>query len=464
MQGRADQAEPRLGAVEAPAGAHGRLQRRLVAGEHGGDAHALGEGRGAGVHVHGIEIEPVGRLLGHEVGRADAEAVAVGLRRQPQHHQLVDRRRRRVRPAADVVAGDDRRVHAGAGDVLAERLDRQHVDLLEGELRDAALGELQQAGVGLVEGLRLDPLDHRRLARGVLDDGEAVGDRRLADGDGRPLGQHLQIAARAQPVHEARALRLAEADGHHLGEPALHLAVEGGVRLDPAHHQHGVGLEGAAVEVDRDAGAGLADAHHLHAGLDGAAHGLFREAELGQQRHLARGDGAAVAAHRGHDEGREVAGLEPRNRRRDHGRLAADAAAAAGDRHAGAGAKCREPPRCVERGTGGGGDIVERRRGAVLQRHRHHRRQRLVLELRQRDRRKDGTGHVSRHGGTIHQRGACQNAPLRLNGAAPAGAPWRVVRPGRPGLPDGAPCASPRPRGRRRWWRSAGPAPEPRGR
>ena len=223
-------------------------------------------------------------------------------------------------------------------------------------------------------------------------------------------------------MHKARALGLAEADGDHLGEPALDLPVEGGVRLDPAHHQHRIGLEGAAVEMDRYARAGLAQPHDLHAGLDGAAHGLFREAELGQERHLAGGDGAAVTAHRRHDEGCEPAALEPRDRSLDHRGLAEDAPAAASNRDPGACRECGELPRGIQGCVRGGGDIGEPRHIGVAQRHRHHRRQRLVLELRQRDGGEGRARRVQGHGGTIHQSGAGQNAGLRISGAVPAGA------------------------------------------
>ena len=177
--------------------------------------------------------------------------------------------------------------------------------------------------------------------------------------------------------------------------------------------------------------------------------------------------GAAVTAHRRHDEGCEsprplsqttaaltTAGLLLMPRLPQVIATRAPAASAVSFREGIQG--------CVR----GGGDIGEPRHIGVAQRHRHHRGQRLVLELRQRDGGEGRARRVQGHGGTIHQSGAGQNAALPVNGAAPAGARSCGARAGlgRRARLDGGPCASRPARARRRWWRSADPAPEPLGR
>src|SRR3712207_9138570 len=52
---------------------------------------------------------------------------------------------------------------------------------------------------------------------------------------------------------------LAEADGGHLEQAALHLGAEVRVGLDPVDDDHAVGLRGDPVHKDRDAARGLPD-------------------------------------------------------------------------------------------------------------------------------------------------------------------------------------------------------------
>ena len=112
------------------------------------------------------------------------------------------------------------------------------------------------------------------------------------------------------------AVALAQADDQHLEDARLVGPAEVGVRLDPVEQDDPVGRVGVPVEVDRQAdGVGPED-HGVHLGPDLDAHRLGGDPVAGQQLALAFGRRAAVAPHRGDDEGLEAHLLQGVDRRR----------------------------------------------------------------------------------------------------------------------------------------------------
>ena len=104
--------------------------------------------------------------------------------------------------------------------------------------------------------------------------------------------------------------RLPKSDGHHLQDARLVGPAEVGVRLDPVEQDDPVGLVGVPVEVDREADRVGPEDHRVHLGPDFHAHLGFGDPVAGQELALAFGGRAAVAAHRGDDEGPEAEFLE----------------------------------------------------------------------------------------------------------------------------------------------------------
>ena len=79
-------------------------------------------------------------------------------------------------------------------------------------------------------------------------------------------------------VEELGALLLPQPDGDHLHQTRLDRSAEIGVRFDPADRDDGVGLEGVAVEPDRNVVLDLAEVDRIHTGTDRAAHRRFGDA------------------------------------------------------------------------------------------------------------------------------------------------------------------------------------------
>ena len=151
----------------------------------------------------------------------------------------------------------------------------------------------------------------------------------------------------------------AHAHAKHLGETALQRAFEFGVGFD-------------AVEADgmirRPYIAGIENRHVIIHGGDGfrrhggphrSATGGFRNTQVGQDRGLSLGGGAAMAAHGRHDEGMGSDVLQPLASCSNHRRQMGYAAAADGHRHciAGTDGTVRQSP--VDRRGRGGGNICD---------------------------------------------------------------------------------------------------------
>src|SRR6266542_3281635 len=120
-----------------------------------------------------------------------------------------------------------------------------------------------------------------------------------------------------------------------------------------------VGGGSVGVEVHARAGLQLAELDRVHGGADGCADRLLGDAVLGQHMPLAPGRGAAVAAHRRHDEGFAARRAYNLGDRADDQRDVGDAATAGGDRHRLP--VCQAAPKidALELGADGGGDVVE---------------------------------------------------------------------------------------------------------
>ena len=217
----------------------------------------------------------------------------------------------------------------------------------------------------------------------------------MLDRDPGERRQDLGVAARAQAMDVLGARLLAQADRDQLGEPALDRAIEARVRLDPVDAEHRVGLGGIPVEAAGDAVQRRAVFDRFHRRADRGADGRFGHAEVGEHACLALGGGAAVAAHRRHDERLEAALLQVPDRGRDDLRDVGDAAAADRDRDAGAPAQLLEPAGSRERLVDRRGEIGDRRALRVLEADPQHRRQRHVGKVRQVDHRKGRAMHPS---------------------------------------------------------------------
>ena len=111
-------------------------------------------------------------------------------------------------------------------------------------------------------------------------------------------------------VIEGRALVLAEADEHHLVKTTLDFAVEAGVRLDPRHHRHMVGLEGQLVEQHRNPFFGAAHFDGFHGGSYGRPGEFFRDPVALDNAPLILRNSPTVAPHGRHQEGFPSEGLE----------------------------------------------------------------------------------------------------------------------------------------------------------
>ena len=159
-----------------------------------------------------------------------------------------------------------------------------------------------------------------------------------SDGQGRRLGY-----ARRQRMGVQRfgAAAIAEPDDAHLAEAAFDRAAKSSVRFDAANHDDAVGGRSISVQVDGDAGCGLAQNHGLHCGANRGPDGLFVHAVVGQHRRLTFSRSAAVAAHGWHDKGAQPRFKQSTNEDLndlDHGR---DASRAHSNGYRGRGRQCR---------------------------------------------------------------------------------------------------------------------------
>ena len=281
--------------------------------------------------VHGLHGPPQ-----RHVREADPRGVALGCLGQAADHDPPDPRPGARLLVAFLATPHDVGIHAGAADVLADDVQQQHVDGLERQAGHRGPRHGEELRLSCLDAVRRDGLDPAQAGMPVLDQRDAEAHGRAGDrvaGDRRDEAGELVVAL---PVERVRALLLAQADGEHLHEPALHGPREASVGLDAVHGDDEVGaLECVAIDEDGDAGQDLAEVDRLHRRSDLAAHRLGRDAVAGEHLELAGRGRAAMAAH-----GRDDEDLGARLAQAVHDRLhddvdAVDAAASRG--HAGAG-------------------------------------------------------------------------------------------------------------------------------
>jgi hypothetical protein len=98
--------------------------------------------------------------------------------------------------------------------------------------------------------------------------------------------------------------KLPEADGGHLHQTALDAPVERRVPLDAPYHHHGIGGVRRGVHEHFDPVVRCSERDDVGAADDRAVHRPLGDPEMGEDVDLALGRRGAMAAHRGHDEGR----------------------------------------------------------------------------------------------------------------------------------------------------------------
>src|SRR3989442_880363 len=221
-QGVLDANDPRpLGRREPDARERGldRLAVDVVRRRHLGPARCTG---GDCIDEARLHVDLVHEPARGEVGVADADGVAVALPGQVESDDPEDLRIGRKRLVRVGRSADDVRIQAGAGDVLADLLDDQHVHRGEGQPRHPFARVLEQAPLAGLEILRGERLDPGGLVVPVLDEPEAEADPRLRQhlAAGRSDDGLVAVAATAAMVLD-RALVPAEPDRHHLEEARL---------------------------------------------------------------------------------------------------------------------------------------------------------------------------------------------------------------------------------------------------
>ena len=222
------------------------------------------------------------------------------------------------RPVVVVLAADDIGVHAGPADVLADPVDHQQVDVFKGQSRHPPLGQHQQCLFSFEEVPRSHRLDQRRLIVLVFHDPQSQQNPALFDdGSGDGTDHLIPTEVNDGLVIEGRALVLSQPDEHHLVKPALDFAVEAGVRLDPSHHRHMVGLKGQPVEQHRDSFLGAAHLDGFHGGPYGSPGEIFRDPVALDNAPLVLRNAPAVASHGRHQEGLSSQLLELMHQRLD---------------------------------------------------------------------------------------------------------------------------------------------------
>src|SRR5262245_17390176 len=125
----------------------------------------------------------------------------------------------------------------------------------------------------------------------------------------------------------------AEADHHHLHEPAFDRPVIAGVRLDARDDADVIRLRRDLIEHDRKAFAGRAERHGFHRGANWGADEGLGDAVAFQNLALPLGEAAAVAAHGGYQKRLGAQVLQKLHSALEDDRDIGDAAAARRERH-----------------------------------------------------------------------------------------------------------------------------------
>ena len=239
-----------------------------------------------------------------KLGHADASGVAVGVFGQTADDDLFDFR---IFVGGGfvvvVLAADNVGVHAGAADVLADLVDDQDVDFLEGQLRHPLTGLDEQFFFAVFEFVGRDGGDLGGLVVAVFNDRHAGDNAAPRQNFARDAANDLAKAV----VHDRAVIDFctfvfAQADQHHLHQAAFDVADETRVWFDSPTNDDMVGFRGVLVEVNRKSFLGIADDDRFHAGANFAAAEFFRHAIRFNHFALTFRGSAAVAAHRWDEE------------------------------------------------------------------------------------------------------------------------------------------------------------------
>lgn len=230
------------------------------------------------------------------------------------------------------LASDDIGIHAGAAEVFADLVHDQDVGSIERQACHPASGHVEQFGLARFKPFGLDRFDQGGFIMGVLDNSQTAADPDLAE-DLMGDAAHDAIEAMVDDgsVIDFGSGMFSQADEHHLHQAAFESSCETGMRFDSANDQHVVRFGSDAIEMHIEAFGGSRHDDRVHGSSDGAAAGLFGDAESCEDSDLPFGRAATMASHRRDDkrfgtEGAEVCCCNSQDRR-DIG----NASAAGGD-------------------------------------------------------------------------------------------------------------------------------------
>ena len=196
-------------------------------------------------------------------------------------------------------------IGAFPGNILADPVDDQHIDIIKPEAREAGFCDLEELAVpadDLVVGINADI---RYLIVRVLHHTDSEDDIHFVQKDSRCLRDVLRKGVKAAPVQTAAAAMFCQADGHHLEKAALVLPFEVSVGFhlvvddDPVRFRsQAVAAYGRARSVIQ-----LPDLHHVHARAHRNTDILLGDPIAGQDLQIAFRRASSMTAHGRNDEG-----------------------------------------------------------------------------------------------------------------------------------------------------------------
>lgn len=265
-----------------------------------------GHGR-QGVNVGGLRVDGMGKTCGGEIGKANADGIAMCFSCQIAHEDAADEWGRAafagegagisVDPSAS-----DIRVEAGAAHIFADIIDNQEVNFLEGQAGHQSPRLFQKRRFARFDLSSGDELDGGGFVALVFQDRDAAKDGRIAQHNaGKVTNDAFMAKAGGGDMHGSGAFLFTEADDGHFDQAASDGPVEIGMGFDAIDENDVIGAKGFNAAVDWSAALALADLADFHRGADFSVHGGFGHAVGGEQFCLAAGAGAAVAAHRRKD-------------------------------------------------------------------------------------------------------------------------------------------------------------------
>jgi hypothetical protein len=172
----------------------GRRQAVRIRGELEWNAHRH--------HLHGGERVRIGDRLVHcrdearrdDVGEPDTRCITVRFWRQVSRVDRADGRAAQPHALAMYAAADDVRVHAGAADVLADRIHDEHVHLRERQRGHPRARLLQQGGFLARDLGTPEHGDPREPVGAVLDEADAIDARKAGERRGCHLADCRLVA------------------------------------------------------------------------------------------------------------------------------------------------------------------------------------------------------------------------------------------------------------------------------